>query len=1175
MALTTAQQALLLFKKWLGLGQTTASREFFNETLYPGRVSVYPAQIWTQADQIPNTAPVLSSGQTSGVVQYWQNVTLGAAPGTTNAFTSSLLIDTIPFNYGDGTYNYVVRDSTGTIIPFGQGEWIIDTDAGLLTFYSTVPGNMPPNVSFYKYVGAKGFSSSSVAITASLFGTASWANNATTASFVEYVNVANTPVGLVSSSTQINTGSFSGSFTGNFIGTSSWANTASAILGGTDRYIPLWNGPTSLTSSLLYQTGSSILLGATEQHTPEAPDRFGVFAGVTDSYNLISAHGEIDSYLQLNIKNFSTQSNASSDFVATADTGTEVGGFVNLGINSSNYNIPNAVGNALDAYLYTTGSDLLIGNIANNKKIILFNGEGTALNNARVYIDSIGTVSINTGSATPGNPEALLVKAIAFSYNMITAQADINNYAQVNIFNKNSGNFASSDFVATANNGNEEQYYIAMGINSENFTGDVGLANDAYLYTTGSNLLLGNISPNNKVILFAGDANTTNAAKLIINPNNQHEMTGSLTITGSITVAANVTNQLTASNAISASYAPTILPSNIVSSSTQINYPQLQNIPSGIVSSSTQINTGSFSGSFTGNLVGTGSFATTASFAVTASYVSGAASAWDTISNKPDGLVSSSLQINTGSFSGSFRGTFVGDGSQLTGVVASGVGVTIADNASVQGNASLLDFGNFVTATVSANTASINVALPVGTVSSSQQINTGSFSGSFIGILTGIATNAITASYALNGSGGGATAVTIDTYAFDADGSTVNYVVSQSYNSSSLFVTVNGLGYTHGTDYTISTNTVTFTNAPISSSYIVIRALTNVTSGATGSFYGSFFGNIESSSYTTTASFAISASWAPSSGGTNDWNALINIPSGLVSSSTQASTWTVASSSIATSASYAPLTLPSGVVSSSTQASTWTVASASVATSASYAPTILPDGTVSSSAQTSTWTVASSSVATSASFAPTILPSGVVSSSAQASGWTVASSSVATSASYAPTILPSGIVSSSAQATTWTVATASVATSSSFAISASWAPSAPGAMVPVQDEGTVVVNTPVALNFIGAGVTVTNTSNTASITIPGGSGGDVAAKIVSASYTFGASNEFIFTSGSFTVTLPSAIGIIGREYNIKNISTGVIFITGSSTIDDYSDITITEKNSALGLISNGINWSIF
>lgn len=47
----------------------------------------------------------------------------------------------------------------------------------------------------------------------------------------------------------------------------------------------------------------------------------------------------------------------------------------------------------------------------------------------------------------------------------------------------------------------------------------------------------------------------------------------------------------------------------VVSSSTQINYAQLQNIPAGIVSSSLQINTGSFSGSFTGRLVGSSSFA--------------------------------------------------------------------------------------------------------------------------------------------------------------------------------------------------------------------------------------------------------------------------------------------------------------------------------------------------------------------------------------------------------------------------------------------------------------------------------------------------------------------------------------------------------------------------------------
>lgn len=259
MALTTAQQALLLFKKWLGLGQTTASREFFNETSYPGRSAVYTSQIWTQADRIPTTAPVLSSSVASGVVQYWQDITLGSAPGTTNAFTSSLLIDAIPFNFGDGTsYNYTLKDSTNASIAFGQGDWIVDTDSGLVTFYSTVPANMPPKISFYKYVGAKGFTSASVSLTGSLAGTASVAISssfATSASFAPTI----LPAGVVSSSTQVNTGSFTGSFTGTFVGTSSWAsNVISSSYATTasyfDSFVTFPNGLT-VTGSVLATGG--------------------------------------------------------------------------------------------------------------------------------------------------------------------------------------------------------------------------------------------------------------------------------------------------------------------------------------------------------------------------------------------------------------------------------------------------------------------------------------------------------------------------------------------------------------------------------------------------------------------------------------------------------------------------------------------------------------------------------------------------------------------------------------------------------------------------------------------------------------------------------------------------------------------------------------------------------
>jgi len=72
----------------------------------------------------------------------------------------------------------------------------------------------------------------------------------------------------------------------------------------------------------------------------------------------------------------------------------------------------------------------------------------------------------------------------------------------------------------------------------------------------------------------------------------------------------------------------------------------------------------------------------TASYALTASYAENVpALEWDNVSNKPDNLVSSSLQINTGSFSGSFTG----DGSGLTGVISSSYSVSssLADVANL------------------------------------------------------------------------------------------------------------------------------------------------------------------------------------------------------------------------------------------------------------------------------------------------------------------------------------------------------------------------------------------------------------------------------------------------------------------------------------------------------------
>jgi hypothetical protein len=67
------------------------------------------------------------------------------------------------------------------------------------------------------------------------------------------------------------------------------------------------------------------------------------------------------------------------------------------------------------------------------------------------------------------------------------------------------------------------------------------------------------------------------------------------------------------------------------------------------------------------------------------------------------------------------------------------------------------------------------------------------------------------------------------------------------------------------------------------------------------------------------------------------------------------------------------------------------------------------------------------------------------------------------------------------------------------------------------------------------------------------------------------------TANSFTVTLPSAIDIQGRIYNIKNTGTGVITVatTSSQTIDGKNSETIKLNNKYnLKVQSNGSDWII-
>jgi hypothetical protein len=127
-------------------------------------------------------------------------------------------------------------------------------------------------------------------------------------------------------------------------------------------------------------------------------EKFLVDAGTTSSFNAIVAKGTINNYFQLNIQNKSNGNTASSDVVATADNGTEIVNYVDLGMNGSG-NSQSVFGNPDDAYLYTTGNNFLIGTGTAGQALVFMTGGTTQSTNERMRIDGSGNVAVGKTSA--------------------------------------------------------------------------------------------------------------------------------------------------------------------------------------------------------------------------------------------------------------------------------------------------------------------------------------------------------------------------------------------------------------------------------------------------------------------------------------------------------------------------------------------------------------------------------------------------------------------------------------------------------------------------------------------------------------------------------------------------------------------------------------------------------
>jgi hypothetical protein len=226
------------------------------------------------------------------------------------------------------------------------------------------------------------------------------------------------------------------------------------------------------------------------------------------------------------------------------NTNTATGSASFIGGGSSNYTLGNYTGIIGGSTNTATGSASFIGGGTNNCTLGNYSGIIGGQNN---YICSNASCSFIVGtSLTACQPNTIYVNNLNTQCCVIAPNACLNfldvrtsgvgntslpntiaqfysntsSYSQVNHQNIYTGVSASTDFIVTADNGNDTSNYLDLGINSSTYnTSAYGITgpNDAYLYAQSCNLAVGTAG-SSSLILHTGGTLATNE-RVRITPN--------------------------------------------------------------------------------------------------------------------------------------------------------------------------------------------------------------------------------------------------------------------------------------------------------------------------------------------------------------------------------------------------------------------------------------------------------------------------------------------------------------------------------------------------------------------------------------------------------------------------------------------------------------------------------
>lgn len=237
--------------------------------------------------------------------------------------------------------------------------------------------------------------------------------------------------------------------------------------------VPLINTPNNFIQTNKFpQVG--IGMGQSQDFDPDNPEKLLIHLGSNGSNTAVTVLSDNPTWMQMNMQNTNNGTSVSTDYIATANNGTQTSNYIDIGINGSEYT-DDYVGKANDGYVYVDGANLNIGTVSGGSKIIFFTNGADSYANEKMSIDSDGLVTcqgkIIAQDGILSNHVAT-VGQLSYKQNSL---GDINGIVKGNGSGTYSTASAGTDFLTPTGNGSQLTNLSKTQVGLSNVTDDAQL----------------------------------------------------------------------------------------------------------------------------------------------------------------------------------------------------------------------------------------------------------------------------------------------------------------------------------------------------------------------------------------------------------------------------------------------------------------------------------------------------------------------------------------------------------------------------------------------------------------------------------------------------------------------------------------------------------------------------